>query len=101
MNRKIKAFFRRCSALVVSGIMSVSAVSMLSVTARADFTDEIAELEEKQQRLAAERSELESKLAEYEQGQRESEEYLKIYDKKMKSRRKRSPISSCRSLYST
>lgn len=84
MNKKVKAFFRRCSALAVSGVMSFSALNMLSITARADFTDEIADLEYKQQQLAAERSELESKLAEYEEGMRESDEYLKIYDEKMK-----------------
>ena len=66
MNRKIKAFFRRCSALVVSGIMSVSAVSMLSVTARADFTDEIAELEEERNVKERIEKELEARNREYE-----------------------------------
>lgn len=83
MDRDIhRSRLKKLAALAMSGVMLLMTGTFNGVGA--DLADDIADLENKQQQLSSERQELERQLAEYEQGAKESAEYLKLYDKKMK-----------------
>ncbi|MBQ7990615.1 MAG: peptidoglycan DD-metalloendopeptidase family protein [Oscillospiraceae bacterium] len=76
--------FKRSIAVALTGVIALSFTGGFGNGVRADLQDEIAQLESRQQQLSSERRELERQLAEYEQGAKESAEYLVLYDEKMK-----------------
>ena len=76
--------FKRSIAVALTGVIALSFTGGFGNGVRADLQDEIAQLESRQQQLSSERKELERQLAEYEQGAKESAEYLVLYDEKMK-----------------
>lgn len=80
--RELRFIFNKFSALMTAGVMSFAAIAGLN--ANADYEDDIAELQRKQQALAQEREEIEKSLKEYESNADEHEKYLEIYDEKMK-----------------
>ncbi len=67
---------------MTAGIMSFAVIA--GFNANADYDDDIAELQRKQQALAEEREEIERSLKEYEANADEHEKYLEIYDEKMR-----------------
>lgn len=82
MNKKmLRKVFNKFSAVMTAGIMSFSAFG--GFTVNAGYESEIAELEARQEQLAADRAEVEASLREYEDNAAMHDEYLKKYDEKM------------------
>lgn len=78
----VKKLFRSIGAVCAAGVIALSVMTGSVVTA--DYEDDIAELERKQEALAEERRQLEASLGDYEQNAEEHAKYLEVYDEKMK-----------------
>ncbi|MGN0666035.1 MAG: murein hydrolase activator EnvC family protein [Huintestinicola sp.] len=72
----------RTAAMFAAFIMAGASIPAMSISA--DYADDIAQLEQKREELAAERAAAEASLREYENNAAEQEEYLRIYDEKMR-----------------
>ncbi|GEM_PF-187965 len=79
MKATMKRIFRRTVALTLCAGLIAAGGSF----AGADYSSQIEELENRRYQLAQEKKQAEADLAAFEEGARESAEYMEIYDEKM------------------
>ena len=77
----MKIRLRRLSALTLAGLAVLSFTTITS----ADYSDEIEKLEDRRYAISQELDELEYELARCKADAEENEEYLRLYDEKMKA----------------
>ncbi|MGN1417225.1 MAG: murein hydrolase activator EnvC family protein [Oscillospiraceae bacterium] len=79
-----KSLITKITAAAAAAMLSVTALSSSGILYTADYEDELASLEQRRAALTEEREKLEAELSEYLDGAEQQDQYLALYDEKMK-----------------